>query len=233
MIIERHGERIDLRLEVAPGPMGSKYRHDQMTAYLALSLEQSYIDIRDADDERGNDNGCASLRFGRRVYSWDDRGVHDVTRFATVTEAEAEMLELWPITWEEAIDALGQLPALTGFGPSLDSYEDLLSLAFNACEALSVVADDWGYYALATVITSECQFRGSWSESWLDDDDGLPHTAEEAARLAEEDPDGKLWDLWSIGSHFYQPDAEEEAIELLRAIETALAAGKREGLGER
>ena len=113
MIIERHGERIDLA-EYAG--WSHKYGRDQLAAYLDLSVQQSYIDERDADGEWTDEQGNGALRFGRRIYQWNDQGFHWVDRFDTVAEAEEAM----PKDFDQLCSEIEALPLVeslqAGFG---------------------------------------------------------------------------------------------------------------------
>lgn len=247
MIIERHGERIDL---AAWARFSHKYGRDQLAAYLDLSVEQSYIDPRDADGEWTDEQGNGALRFGRRIYRWDDRGFHSVDRFDTVAEAEAAM----PRSFDDYVADLASLPVvaeqLAGFGIELESdrpaeqLTNVLMFGFVATEALRTVAHDWGHYRLAAALNrSGYRNPGTDDESWLvvrfpcceEDYDPRPMTDEEIsaeafAREAAGDDSYRWCQLATIGRHFYRADSEAEAIALVEALVACSDAAAREGV---
>lgn len=253
MIIERHGERIDL---VELVNWSHKYGRDQLAAYLDCSVEQSYIDPRDADGEWSDDNGSGALRFGRRIYRWDDHGFHGVERFDTVAEAEAAM----PRSFDDYVAELETLPVvaeqLAGFGIELTSdrpgeqLQNVYGFGFVVCEALRTVAHDWGHYRLATALNRSGYKPAEATpddDSWLVDREGWgdylvhegstrPMTDREIiAHLEVLEADGygdpyRWGQLATIGRHFYRDDSEDEALALVAALVACHDAAEREGV---
>lgn len=235
-------DRMDYREIGETSPFCGRTSHDRA---LAAYLWERKLDGNEGEDERTNEAGDGCTRYGRRVLEWDGRGFICQNRYDSVEAAQVAMLDAFPLSFDEALEALADAPGMVelvaGFGVELDGYTDVLTVGFVVCEALRTVAHDWGYYRLAAALNALGYRPAAASaddESWLAEDshgEVAPLTEAEAQREVErleaDGLDSWRWaQLHTVGSRFYRDGTEAEALQLVAALAECFAAADRDGI---